>query len=150
MPGLSSRSTPSIYQSTPIPPPHSVLSSPPTLDPTSHSSNSIQRSRLPIAAPVVSSEISSTFGLLTVCHARFATSPTYPYHSDARDTYLLPITVSVAKLTYGLSSSTLSILPTIRTLPGLYGREKSNFRSKRLMLCLPSTAKEYGIKQHGS
>ena len=74
------------------------------------------------------------FNLLTsfrVCHTCFATSPRHPYRTDDHETHLLPIPVSLAKSTYGLSSSTLAVLPTVRSIPGLYGREKSNFRKKK-------------------
>lgn len=93
------------------------------------------------------------FNLLTgtrTCHACFATSLRHPYHVDAKETHLLPIPVSVAKSTYGLSPTTLLSLRTAKSIPGIYGRERSNFRLKRISLCLLSSAREAGIEQHGS
>lgn len=61
----------------------------------------------------------------------------------------LPMTTTSAKEAYGLSSTTISTLPTLRSLPGSYSHLEKTWR-KRVTLIDREAARQAGISIHGS
>ena len=70
--------------------------------------------------------------------------------AEASDT--LPISRSAAKASFGLSDNNLRQLPCMKTLPGRYSLDRfdSDTHIRRLALVSTKSAKEAGIRLHGS
>ena len=70
--------------------------------------------------------------------------------AEASDTF--PISRSTAKASFGLSNYSLRQLPCMKTLPGRYSlnRFDGDTHNRRLALVSTKSAKEAGIKLHGS
>lgn len=62
---------------------------------------------------------------------------------------LLPMTPSRAKDKYGLNRKTLSSLPTLRSLPGVYSQSFHIHRNRKSLVD-PTAAEEAGLALHGS